>query len=484
MTKVFPTAFDKDCRISNARFEYVPSVICYCYNEADVIEALRFAKGKPVRVRAGGHHHEGMCSGPDVVMIDVSNIKTLDFDRNTKTIRLGPGVKLGDVYKVVLKEGFLFPGGACDDVHVGGVVQGGGWGLFTRALGLTCDWVRKFRIVTRTVKNNQEDFEGTWVEGAAADPNRDLYWAVCGGGGGNFGIPVEFVFGLVPFQHSNGPGPSHVTQFTANYADRSLVRDVIDGWMRNFPRYDDRLTTFCRVIAPGTEDLGDKPSLILGNFIGDQGELSGILDTLLPRRKAAAVAYTQVAVWPPTPTPAASICTHPQYQAGPPGGLTSTCATGAYFRHKVSSTYPRAPQLGADALQVIHRYINEAPAMANARRYLSLHSLGGVVGDSARNQRNCFAYRDRPFLIQYQAWWESKDDDCTHLDWLKGFRDDMRPYVDGSFINFPDVDLVDTKDQKMLMKPYYGKNFDKLVAIKNRYDPNGIFDFPMGIPRR
>ena len=495
MRKVFPNEnppYDDDRRISNARFDYKPGVICYCYNPQDVVDALNFARDYAgVRVRAGGHHHEGMCSGNNVAMIDVSNLNRIDVDLATQTVRVGPGAKLVDVYNTVLKEGYLFPGGACGDVHAGGLVQGGGWGLYTRGLGLTCDAVEEFTIVLPMVTNGKVvDFYLQRVRGNAEISDNDLYWAVCGGGGGNFGVPIDFTFRIVPYRYSPGPSPKHVTQFTANWKDRSLVPEVIDGWMKKFPSSsDERLTSFCRVIARGTENLRDQPSLVLGNFVGEKAELEQILDEMLPRRSDADVHCEEIAVWPPAPSPARALFTHPQYQPGAPGGLTDTCASGAYFRHKVSSAFPRlsadprVPPLGPEAMNVIVKHISDVPPRSNARRYLSLHSLGGVAANREREQWNCFAYRDKPFILQYQAWWEDQSADTENLDWVKNFRDEMRPFVDGSFINFPDRELVDTKDQKTLMHPYYGKHFTRLMAIKNRYDPTGFFDFPMGIPR-
>lgn len=481
--------YDDDRRVSNARFDYRPSLICYCDNESDVVDALRMARAGhyAVRVRSGGHQHEGMCSGDGVLVIDVSNMNRIELDVGKEEIRLGPGAKLGDVYAAVWKEGLLFPGGACGDVRVGGLVQGGGWGLFTRALGLTCDRLDRFRMVIPLLNaRHEEDFHPIAVTTASNDPNADLHWAVCGGGGGNFGVATEAVFKVSPFRTEPGSRAEAVTQFTANWSDRDLLHDVLAEWIARFPGDDEfRLTTFCRLIAPGTEGT-DKPALVSGNFVGAQHELTTILERLLPRTYAKAdIDYKQVALWPPADTPGPSIFTHPQYQAGPPRpgeDLGSTCS-GAYFRHKVSSCYP-GPSFGSDAVKAIVDHVNRKP-LAGARRYISLHSLGGVAkGDGSHDVRSCFAFRDKPFLMQYQAWWEAPGLDGVCLDWLATFRNDMRPYVEGAFINFPDRDLVTTSDRKTLLRQYYGKNFDRLMGVKQRYDPNDVFDFPMGIPRK
>ncbi|HKS21714.1 MAG TPA: FAD-binding protein [Thermoanaerobaculia bacterium] len=458
-------------RIRNARIYSNPSEICYCSNADDVIQALGKATPGGVRVRAGGHHHEGMCSGDNVLVIDVSNMNQVVVDHTKRTVRVGPGAKLGDIYNKVYEKGLLFPGGACGDVHVGGLVQGGGWGLTARRMGLTCDALDSIKIVIWHAQ--RREFQEIEVRGSE-DPNHRLFWGVSGGGGGNFGVATEFVFNLEPI-----PGEKIITQFTATWKDRNLMRNVIDGWRKNVLGFgDDRLTTFCRLIAPGTESEGDEPSLIVGNFLGDSSELDTILNRLLP--EGFCVRYDPV--WPPAPAPLTANFTTPHYQPGPPGAkLSETCAKDAFFRHKVSSTYP-TKAFDTGGVQGILDHINVAP-LSGARRYISLHSLGLRV--TKPNDRSCFAYRDKPFLIQYQAWWQKCELDEQCLDWVSDFRDDMhrRETTEGAFINFPDRDLVPATNQKELMRPYYRENLDALIALKQSWDPRGIFDFPMGIPR-
>ena len=482
-------SYDCDRRVANARFDYQPTAIAYCESEDDVIQAIAKARAEKcgVRVRAGGHHHEGMSSGDGIWIIDVSNMRRIIVDPNAFTVTVGAGARLGDIYDTVLPYGMVFPGGACRDVHVGGLVQGGGWGLFSRALGLTCDALDAFRMAIYDAKTDA--FVATPVKGAWNDPNVDLFWGVSGGGGGNFGVATEFTFKAPPYKFAPGNQPKSITQFSANWQDRGRMSAVLKEWMEKFPMDDEyRLTTFCRLIAPGTE-ASDQPTLVLGNFIGEQDELEAILKRLLPKTfSSAAIKYSNVATWPPHPrTAPRDIFTPAEYQAGPPQAdgvdLGDTCS-GAYFRHKISSAYPREG-FAAGGPDEILRHINTT-SLSNARRYVSLHSLGGVVcgEDTNRDQWSCFAYRHKPFLIQYQAWWNTPNLDTACIDWVNKFRDGMKPYTEGGFINFPDRDRVKTTDPVTLMEPYYGRNFNRLRDIKTRYDPKKLFDFPMGIPSR
>jgi hypothetical protein len=477
--------FNAARQIANARFNYNPGVIYFCESAADVQTAISDAKaqGLYVRVRSGGHHHEGMCSGPNILMIDVSRINGCQVEG--ETVRVGPGAKLGKVYSTLWKAAKLFPGGGCEDVCVGGLVQGGGWGPYGRSLGLTCDRLTWFRIVKA---------DGTILEvsNSPTDKNSELFWAVSGGGGGNFGVITEFVF-------KPGPLTTPIWSFTAKWTEPKHVRPVIDDWRANFPGDSDlRLTSFARLSAV-QGGSPDPPAIVAGFFIGTQQELEPVAKRLLPNTWGSAhVKYDRV---DKVTEEGACAFQHPEYQPGPPsdavralsafaeappGDLSSTCA-GVPFPHKISSCFPRAG-FGATAVNTIVDYLARSAGSPTDRRYLSLHSLGGAYGRP--NSRSCFAFRDKPFMLQYQAWWADASDyllqeDC--LKWIATFRDTMKPHTEGSFINFPDRDLVhveypDHPNRKDLLRYYYQGNLEKLIGIKAIYDADNFFNFEMGIP--
>lgn len=455
--------YDKDRVISNARFDLKPSSICYCENEDDVREALGRATPGKARVRSGGHQHEGMCSGDDVTMIDVSKINSIEIaTAKGQSMLVGAGARLSDVYKKLWSQRRLLPGGGCGDVCVGGLVQGGGWGPYSRKLGLTCDRLRGFDIVLA-------DGRILEVTNAEDDPHERLFWAVAGGGGGNFGVITRFRFDVEPLT-------TPIISFTVSWFDRNLTGDVIEEWRNRFPGdADDRLTSFCRLTVLAGGASTDPPIVVAGFFLGEKAELERILAAMLPSTfGSATVTYDRV------DTDAAAF-QHPAYQPGPPGAaaadvggdLTSTC-DGHPFPHKVSSCYPRTTFDGA-SVQAIVDYLHGSEREPTARRYLSLHSMGGAIGQA--NDRSCFAYRDKPFLLQYQAWWankEQKDVEKRCIDWVVGFRETMRPCTEGSFINFPDRDIA--------LNEYYRQNFGELINIKRYYDPGNFFKFEMGIP--
>lgn len=451
--------------ISNARFDYEPAAIYFCDRIEDVQTAVGVAPGK-MRVRSGGHHHEGMCSGKDVTIVDITRFSSyVKFEG--EIVKIGAGTRLKDVYDAVGEAKRLFPGGGCGDVRTGGLVQGGGWGPYSRKLGLTCDSLDGFTMIKA---------DGKCLNVTRGDANHRLFWAVSGGGGGNFGVITEYRFRLQSYE-------GFITQFTVTWKERSIVRSVINEWRKNFPGDSDvRLTSFCRL---GTGD--DAPALVGGAFLGDPDVCAGVLRRLLPATFDSGVMTYQAGV-------GARGSQHPDYQPGPPSpapgdspNLGDTCA-GNPFPHKVSSCFPAA-DFENGGVDIILDWLSRAKTLDNARRYLSLHCLGGAVGDLAREQTSCFAFRSKPFMLQYQAWWwDMTKPDITEacMDWVAGFRDAMRPrHTQGSFINFPDYDLVKPEvpdHRKKLLSHYYDCNLNKLISVKHEYDRTNVFDFPMGIP--
>jgi len=486
--------YESDRRIANARFDYRPSYICYCRHVADVKEAIGLAKKEKaknpefgIRIRSGGHQHEGMCSGNNVLIIDLSGMQNICFSNNLETVRIEAGAKLADVYEQTWARNRILPGGGCGDVRIGGLVQGGGWGPYSRALGLTCDRLSGFRMV----KADGEEIE---VTGAKDDPHHDLFWAVCGGGGGNFGVITEFTFKLAGL-------PFPIWQFTLTWKEQKWVRPVIEEWCKNFPGNEEfRLTSFCRLGAAGSPD---PPVIVAGFFLEDQAPLEALLKSLLPKTYAAK-SPPPPPLFTPVHQPVVSdprrLVHHPEYQPGPPLAAPALAAEeppkdtcdGGYYPHKVSSCFPNAIfSTSSKAMETIVAYLAQSKPETMARRYLSLHCMGGTINSDPAWARewSCFPFRDKPFMLQYQAWWGDRNDKPLGdrcLAWVRGFRETMKPYTEGAFINFPDKDLVpnpNTPDgRKALLRYYYAHNLEPLIERKRKYDPENFFNFEMGIP--
>ena len=463
--------YDKDCVISNARFDYRPSAIYYCANAQDVKKAIAAAGANDVRIRSGGHQHEGMCSANGVLLIDVSSINGFDFKPGR--VWIGAGAALKDVYLKLWPLGYYFPGGACGDVHVGGLTQGGGWGLGLRQYGLTCDSLIGAEIVTASGDIYP-------IPRAGHPEDQKLLQALRGGGGGNFCVVTRFCFRL----HQRAYG---YCDLAATWGDAQLPGNILDKllrrWITAFPGDEDQnLTTFMRLaVAPsGTDDR----LLLSGRYLGSPMNAQRTLERLLRGLPLPLVHYTLSPFQPPKAKGAPRLSrsererlrehlgTHPGYQPGP-AGLTSTCA-GVAIRHKVSSGFVRRRadlNLVSALIDVIRNTTPPQPPGA-ARQYVSLHCLGGAASDEPL--ASAYAFRDRSVLLQYQAWWQGQGLDKTCIDWIKNFRNTMAPYTRGAFINFVDRDIP--------LVDYYNGKLPLLVQVKQQWDPEHFFQFEMGIP--
>src|SRR5262245_28199437 len=166
-----------------------PGLVVSCAGTADVVDAVRFArdKGIEVTVRGGGHSVAGLSSSDGGMVIDLSRMRGVDVDPDSRTVRVQGGALWGDVDRETQLYGLAAPGGVVSDTGVAGLTLGGGYGWLRRKYGLSCDNVLEAQIVGADGQ----------VRKASADVNPDLFWAIRGGGG-NFGIVTSFTFRLHP----------------------------------------------------------------------------------------------------------------------------------------------------------------------------------------------------------------------------------------------------------------------------------------------
>src|SRR5260221_3408468 len=173
----------------NLRTTVRPAVIAQCRTAHGVSLAVQWARQHefPLCGHGGGHSYEGFssCSG---LVISVRQVNAVVIDSANQTARIGAGALLGDVAEALFAQKFALPAGTCKPVGIAGLTLGGGHGLASRKFGLTCDNLLAAHLV---------DAGGNELD-ASATENPDLFWALRGGGGGNFGIVTEFTFKLHP----------------------------------------------------------------------------------------------------------------------------------------------------------------------------------------------------------------------------------------------------------------------------------------------
>ena len=198
-----------------------PSAVAYVSGAHDVATALAFARrfGVPVTSRSGGHSYAGWSSGSGLIL-DVGKLGTVSASSGQATV--GAGARLIDVYTGLADQGVTIPAGSCPTVGVAGLTLGGGVGVTGRAYGLTCDSLTGAEVVTA---------DGT-IRQVGADQDADLFWALRGGGGGNFGV-------VTSLSYRTHPAVECAYAFlTWNW---SQARDVIRAWQQWAPSAPDAM---------------------------------------------------------------------------------------------------------------------------------------------------------------------------------------------------------------------------------------------------
>ena len=258
-------SYDAVRLLQNPRYDgQRPLAVLSVASPQDVATGITFARDHdlPVAIRSGGHGYPGWSGGgsPRALVIDCRPLDHVLRDETSATI--GAGATLAPVYRTLGGAGRAIAGGSCATVGIGGLALGGGVGVLTRAMGLTCDAVTAMTVVTADGR----------VRAVSADEDPELFWALRGGGGGHLGVVTSFDMTTVA-----APTISTV------YLEWSFAAaaDVIGTWMDWAPSADDRLWSTLKALGGRTHPR--QPTLLLsGTWTGPtaafDGQLAGLLD--------------------------------------------------------------------------------------------------------------------------------------------------------------------------------------------------------------
>lgn len=383
----------------------------------------------PLRARSGGHSYEGLSVIDDGLVIDVSRLAAVTVDATRGEAVVGAGVKLLDLYQRLWEYGVTVPGGTCPTVGIAGLTLGGGIGFLSRPYGLTCDSLVEVEMV---------DANGDLLR-ASESEHPDLFWALRGGGGGNFGIATAFTFRVQPIQNVA------LCSLSWPWDDAA---EVLDAWQRWAPNADKRLTASLAIGTPSTGSISS-----FGVFTGTLAELQGLIAPLL-----------SVGTPSPPHIRGATWLEAAEQMAGQPS------APGA-VKFKNASAYVSEP-LSAGAISTFLDQMRAAPSTGGVVGFIPLR---GAVADVAP-AATAYAHRRALFDMQYQAYWQNAADAQPAIAWVNGLRQTMQPSTDGAYVNYIDLDLPDWQTA------YYGANLPRLEQVKAAYDPDNLFNGPQAIP--
>ena len=422
-------------QIYNRSIQRFPAAIVYCENEQDVAFAIHEARrrGCTVRVRGGGHNYEGFCIGDNVIVLDMRRMNRSAIDPTLGIVRIGAGVQNAALYELTGRAGYPFPSGTCPTVGAAGLTQGGGWGMSARMFGLTCDSL----IGARLIGSN-----GTLHRvSEASEP--DLFFALRGGGGGNFGVVTELAYRLPPRLFD-------VIYVNIAASGMALATGVevfsrFQAWLR---QDDFRFTPLCRIF--NSADLG-YGFFVRGIYYGTRTQATASLQPFLT---LPGVTVTMMET-----TFLDAIRT--VEQGYPP-----------YDKFRDAGRF--APQ--AFSRQEMQRIVSLIAMRAAGAEYASigLFGLGGRVRATAPRE-TAFFYRDAPYIIDLETRWEHNAAEPAVLEWMYPRYAYLESITPGAYINFPSL------LNRNYMQAYYGGNAQRLRRIKLAYDPSDLFCFPQSI---
>jgi hypothetical protein len=409
-----------------------PGLIARCADVSDIQNTVRAGveAGIVTAVRCGGHSLAGFSTCDGGLVIDLSKLRHVTVDAEARRARIAGGCLLGSVDTATQKVGLVFPSGVVSHTGAGGLILGGGTGWLARRFGLSCDNVDGFTLVTA---------DGSIVR-ANARENRDLFWALRGGGG-NFGVVTEFELKLHPLK---------AVVLAEGLSVENKIRPLLECWrdfMAGAP-IDLKWNIDLRLAADAENvpvELRGRPvasnSLI---WTGDPEAGRPYMD------RALAFCHPQ--------TTSSKVLPFLELQtmadSAFPHGRRYYTKSG-YFHYLDNAT--------------IDRMVEAAATIPSAETAIELAYLGGAVSRMAADE-TAFGDRSAPFIMNLLASWPDASADAGNVAWVRGLFAKLRPAMKpGVYVNFMSGDEQDRVPEA------YHERWERMVAVKSHYDPDNFF---------
>lgn len=425
--------YDEARTLWNAMIDRHPALIVRCAGVSDIRHAVRFASdnGLPLAIRGGGHNIAGSAVCDDGLVADLSPMRSVRIDPTAHRAYVEPGVTLGDFDHEAQAFGLATPLGINSTTGVAGLTLGGGMGWLSRRYGLSADNLLSVDVITA---------QGELVH-ATDGEHADLFWALRGGGG-NFGVATLFEFGL----HPVGPdifGGLIVLPIEQARTALARYRTAVDAM-------PDELSVWV-VMRPAPAlpflpaDVHGKPIIAFAIcFTGPIEQGPRLADEI---RHFGTPCGEHVGVMP-----------YAKWQQAFDPLLTA----GA-------RNYWKSHNLGTLPDGLLDTLIEFAGQVPSPQCEIFIGQIDGQVGRIAADA-TAYPSRDARFVLNVHARWISPDDDMRCIAWARDFFKATAPFAQGSvYVNFM------TQDETGRIEAAYGRNIQRLTAVKSHYDPENLF---------
>lgn len=446
--------YNADRQLANPAFQSFPYLIAYCVSPSDVAWCLATAQRRslPFVCRSGGHSTAGYSIVQGGIVIDVSRLNSIFLPPPIipppggswqQVVNVGPGLQFADMNKYLSSFGLHVPSGGCGDVRVGGYMQGGGYGFTSREFGINSDNVLAFNMMLA---------DGSTVY-ADADTNGDLFWAVRGGTGNNFGVLLNATYQVQFMPLVWGVWLQWPMENAATALGLMQQNYMLSGAPSNFG--------YMTVISAQN---GVNVLMMRAMFNGDEADLDALIQPLLDTPGAG----------PPPNFPLKQRGTYYEMNAAlleSPYDIPQLPA-GVTWGEDKQAGYIESMLQVSDWQSIIDYYLSAPPPYAT----VVIEPYGGAinqyaVGDSA------FIHRTAAMDFFVDVFWDvNGSGEAQAKQWLDGFMQLMQPFFNGHvYQNYPRNALPNYQ------QAYWGDAYPTLVAVKNKYDPGNVFNFPQSI---
>jgi hypothetical protein len=431
------SAYEEARQIWNGMVSRSPRLIARCADVTDVRHVVRAASraGILTAIRCGGHSLPGFgtCDG---LVIDLSRMREVIVEPDKCRARVAGGCLLGSIDTATQKAGLVFPSGVVSHTGASGLILGGGTGWLTRRFGLSCDNVLAATVVTA---------DGSLVRSTEKE-NSDLFWALRGGGG-NFGVVTEFELRLHPLRS---------VVLSQALCPAAGIRRLLECWRDFMAEAPVELKWNIDLrLAPPTPDI---PT-------GLRGRPAAAISLLWTGNPDAAAAYIQ---------PALAFCDPGSVQTRRVSFLDLQTMADSDFPHG-RRYYTKSGYFKYFEDQTIDFLIEAAERIP----YFATIELAYLAGAAAQVGANETAFGDRsaPFIINLLANWSDASEDAGNISWARELFNKLRPRMKpGVYVNFMSGDEQDRVSEA------YRDHWDRMVAVKSKYDPGNFFRLNQNVP--
>lgn len=416
--------YDVARRILNPGIDKYPALIVQPTGAADVMSAVAFARERDLllAVKCGGHSYGGKSTCDDGLQIDLSTFRNARVDPASKTAWIAGGSLLGELDHEAMSHGLVTTAGTVSHTGVGGLTLGGGFGRLARRFGLALDNVKAVDIVTADGK----------LRHASATENPDLYWAVRGGGG-NFGVVTNFEFGL-----------------------HEMQRQVIGGDVV-FP-----LAQLREVLNMYADYINDAPDDLYLDFVADSeiGSTDGAC--------IVHVCYSG-------PESEAERVLSPIYKAGEPlsdgiKAIDYVAIQRSWDRTdpRNSTEYLKSGFINTFPSSLVDTLVEHYETFADRGTTIFFQHSGGAIGRVPADA-TAFAHRKSLAAMFIVVSWPLAESGDSHIAYARQKWQHLEPYTDGWYTN-----EIGDQSASEVNSNYQG-NYQRLVQVKNQYDPTNLF---------